>query len=310
MIRCCILSSICILVAATAGGEAVRRETTPPLVSLYLPIALKVPGIEAQSTGVFVPANYRGGKTVDLIVFLRGYDIKRPKSATSVAEYWNSPGHPVLKSFLFREEINKSGKNVILVVPTLGPFSEAGTLADPGGPQDFLNQILEALWRHGPHAGSPERPTIRHLILAAHSGGGVPLRRIAQVLGDDAAHKDKLKACWGFDSIYGLKDKDADFWAEWARGHSGARVAMYYIFTQKEIGKDPKRPVNADNPLDHREPSGTSFPAMELERLAGARRLDNVAVVRETAASTLNHTEVPRAHLADLLRGAPYLEDR
>jgi hypothetical protein len=113
--------------------EAVRRDTTPPLLSVYLPIPLAVPGVQAQSTGVFVPTNYKVGKTIDLIVFLRGYDIKRPKTATSVDEYWNSPQHPTLKSFMLREEINKSGKNVILAVPTLGPFAEAGKLKDDGG---------------------------------------------------------------------------------------------------------------------------------------------------------------------------------
>ena len=164
------------------ADEGVRRESDPPLLSLYLPIPLGVPGVEAQSTGVFIPANYRVGKTIDLVVFLRGYDINRPKSATSVAEYWSSPRHPVLKSFMFREEINKSGKNVILAVPTLGPFAEAGKLLENGGPQEFLGHIIDGLWRSGPPAGLAERPTIRRLILAAHSGGGVPLRRIAQIL--------------------------------------------------------------------------------------------------------------------------------
>src|ERR1035441_7338595 len=69
------------------SDEAVRRDTTPPLMSLYLPIPLGVPGVEAQSTGVFVPAKYRVGKTIDLVVFLRGYDINRPKAATPVGEY-------------------------------------------------------------------------------------------------------------------------------------------------------------------------------------------------------------------------------
>jgi hypothetical protein len=279
-------------------------------MSLYLPIPLGVPGVEKQSTGVFIPANYRVGKTVDLVVFLRGYDIKRPKTATSVSEYWNSPEQPVLKSFLFREEINKSGKNVILVVPTLGPFAEAGKLREDRGPREFFDRILDGLWRSGPHAGLAERPTIRHLILAAHSGGGVALRRLAQVLGDDDDYKDKLKECWGFDSIYGVKDRDAEFWSGWAQGHPGTRVTMFYLFTERDVGKDPKQPVGPGNPLDHREPTGTTFPAMELERLAGARMLSNVTVVRETKASTLNHTDVPRAHLADLLKQAPYLEDR
>jgi hypothetical protein len=290
--------------------EADRRDTTPPLVSLYLPIPLGVPGVESQATGVFVPRDYRVGKTVDLVVFLRGYDIKRPKAATSVGEYWNSPRHPVLKSFLLREEVNKSGKNVILVVPALGPFAEAGKLKDDGGVQEFLGRVLDGLWRDGPHAALAQRPTIRHLILAAHSGGGVPLRRLAQVLGDDDAFKDKLKECWGFDSMYGVKDKDADFWADWAKGHPGTKVTMFYLFTEKEVGKDPKLLVGPGNPLDHREPTGTTFPALELERLAEARMLGNVTVVRETKASTLSHNEIPRTHLADLLKAAAYLGDR
>jgi hypothetical protein len=321
MRRSCILVLLSIVVlfavistrqqtATATNDEAVRRESAPPLLTLYLPIPLGIPGVEDQSTGVFIPANYRASKTIDLVLFLRGYDIKRPKSATSVGEYWNSPQHPVLKSFLFREVINRSGKNVILVVPPLGPFAEAGKLKDAGGVQEFLGRVVDGLRQNGPHAELTERPTIRHLILAAHSGGGVPLRRLAQVLGDDNAYKGKLKECWGFDSIYGVRDRDADFWSDRARTHPGTKVTMFYIFTEKEVGKDPKQPVGPGNPFDHREPTGTTFPAMELERLAKERMLTNVTVVRETRESTLNHNEVPRTHLADLLKAAPYLDDR
>jgi hypothetical protein len=296
-----------------AGGkkaEAVRRDTTPPLLSLYLPIPLDVPRVSDQATGVFIPVNYSVGPTVDLVVFLRGYDIKRPMAATSVAEYWNSPRHPVLKSFLFREEVNRSGKNVILAIPPLGPFAEGGKLKDADGIREFLERVLHGLWRSGPHAGLARRPALRHLMLAAHSGGGVPLRRLAQVLGEDALLKGKLKACWGFDSIYGVKDRDADFWADWAQAHPATQVSMFYLFTDRPVGQNAKQPLGPDNPFDHREPTGTTFPAMELARLAAARGLSNVTVVRETRASTLSHTEVPWAHLADLLKAAPYLDDR
>ena len=297
---------------AIAGKDAekVRRDASPPTTSLYLPIDLGIPKIEQQSTGVFVPANYRAGDSVDLVVFLRGYDIKRPKTATSVQEYWSSPDHPILKSFLFREETNKSGKNVILAVPTLGPFAEVGKLNEKDGLREFLDRVLDGLWRSGPHVGRAKRPELRHLILAAHSGGGVPLRRLAKMLGDDDAHKDKLKECWGFDSIYGVKDKDADFWSDWAGKHPGTKVSMYYLFTEKDVGKDPKAPVSAGNPLDHRQPTGTTFPAMELARLSREKKLDNVTVVRESKATTLNHNEVPRIHLAALLKAAAYLDDR
>lgn len=286
----------------------VRRETTPPQLSLYLPIPLDVPNVDDPATGVFVPDKYRAGTAADLVVFLRGYDVKRPTAATGVAEYWGSPRHPVLKSFLLREEVNRSGKNVVLVVPPLGPFAEAGKLADEGGLRAFLDRVADGLWRGGPHAGLPRPPTIRHLILAAHSGGGVPLRRLARAAGSDAALKDRLKACWGFDSIYGVKDKDAGFWADWARGHPDTRVAMYYLHTERGVGRDAKSPVGPGNPAARREPTGTTGPAVDLDRLARDHKLDNVAVVREDPKVT--HAEVPRAHLADLLRAAAYLDDR
>jgi hypothetical protein len=312
MLRPCILvlSFPLLLLAGSSKDETVHKETMPPRMTLYLPIRLGVPRVEEQSTGVFVPENYRVGSTIDLVVFLRGYDVKRPKTATSVREYWNSPRHPVLKSFQLREEINKSGKNVILAAPALGPFAELGKLKDDGGIQQLLGQILDGLWRSGPHAGRASRPTIRHLILAAHSGGGVALRRFAEVLGGDDVLKDKVKECWGFDSLYGVKARDAEFWADWAREHPGARVAMFYLFTERAVGKDPNLPVSRTNPLDHREPTGTTRPALQLERLAKSRMLGNVRVVCGTRATTLNHNDVPRAHLANLLKAARYLDDR
>ena len=147
-----------------AGGpkeEVVRRDTIPPLLSLYLPIPLGVPGVDDPATGVFVPKDYRVGDTVDLVLFLRGYDIKRPKTATSVAEYWNSPEHSILKSFRFRQEVNQSGKNVILVVPALGPFAEAGKLRHAGGVREFLDRILDGLWRSGPMGGRRHQQAAR-----------------------------------------------------------------------------------------------------------------------------------------------------
>jgi hypothetical protein len=311
--------TVTVLLLAAAGGPGgppapresdppVRREADPPRLSLYLPIPLGVPGADDPATGVFVPDKYRADQTIDVVVFLRGYDVKRPKAATGIAEYWNSPRHPVLKSFLLREEVNKGGKNVVLAVPPLGPFAEAGKLADEGGLRAFLDRVADGLWRHGPHADLPRPPKVRHLILAAHSGGGVPLRRLARDAGSDAGLKDALKACWGFDSIYGVKDKDAEFWADWAEQHPDARVAMYYLRTEREVGRDPALPVGPNNPADRREPSGTTGPAVELERLARKRKLGNVSVAREDP--KVAHAEVPRAHLADLLKAATYLDDR
>jgi hypothetical protein len=309
MTRLAILCSMLYPLAVRAD-DPVRRDTTPPTLSLYLPIPLDIKNVANPATGVFLPDKYRASESVDIVLFLRGYDVNRPKPATSVEEYWNSPRHPTLKSFPFRETVNESGKNVVLIVPALGPYSEAGRLGDEGGVQKFLEQLLDGLREHGPHAELHKRPSIRHLILAAHSGGGVPLRRLAEILGNDPIYKDKLKECWGFDSIYGVKDKDADFWADWAATHAGCRVTMFYLFTDKEVGKDPKRPVGPDNPADHREPTGTTFPAQELERTAKLRKLENVRVVRDTKETTPRHNDVPQTHFANLLKAATYLNDR
>ena len=85
---------------------------------------------------------------------------------------------------------------------------------------------------------------------------------------------------------------------------------MFYLFTQKDVGRNPKLPVSPTNLLDHREPTGTTFPAMELERLAKAPKARQCRGGAQTKASTLSHNEVPRAHLADLLKAAAYLDDR
>ena len=82
---------------------------------------------------------------------------------------------------------------------------------------------------------------------------------------------------------------------------------MYYIPTQKDVGKDPKRPVGPDNPLDHQQPTGTTAPALDLERMGKERKLGNVKVVPE---KEVTHAEVPGAHLAELLKAAAYLDAR
>jgi hypothetical protein len=76
------------------------------------------------------------------------------------------------------------------------------------------------------------------------------------------------------------------------------------------VGKNPNLPVGPDNPLDHTEPTGTTFPAHELERLAKTQKLENVRVVQETKETTLRHNDVPLTHLAELLKSASYLDDR
>ena len=82
------------------------------------------------------------------------------------------------------------------------------------------------------------------------------------------------------------------------------------LLSNRAVGKAPELPISRSNPLDHRVLTGTTLPALELERLAKERKLGNVRVVRGSKETTLNHTDVPRTHLASLLKAARCLDDR
>jgi hypothetical protein len=69
--------------------------------------------------------------------------------------------------------------------------------------------------------------TIKNLIVACHSGGGVAMRAFVSGLG--SANTAALKGCWCFDCMYG--DGDADFWFN--RGKNAAPFYSYYWGTAK-----------------------------------------------------------------------------
>jgi hypothetical protein len=103
------------------GMVHLASETKLPGLTLYVDIALQIRLGKAKSmTGIFVPDGFCPVPKVDLIVFLHGNKVRAHKPEFSVDEYWK------LSQFLLREEVNKSQRNVILVVPTLGPVINPG----------------------------------------------------------------------------------------------------------------------------------------------------------------------------------------
>ena len=169
-------------------------------------------------TGIFIPENYSPQKAVDLILYLHGHKTDIPGSDALIAEYWDGKKYPV---FALREEINASQKNVILVAPTLALKSEAGALGRRNGLDNYLNKVLEALTTYGPYKG--QSPTIGNLILAAHSGGGIYMRKLA-ISGNQAA--GKIRECWGFDSLY--NSSDVGPWRLWAKDYPKTRFLYSY----------------------------------------------------------------------------------
>ena len=200
------------------------RESIPPGATLYVEIDLKITdraGIVAPPvTGVFIPEGYEPGAAVDLVLYLHGFKADAIKR-DAIDQYWNSRRFPY---GALREGLNASGRNVVLVAPTLGSRSEAGSLLKPSGLDAFLSQVLAALRAHGPHSYAGTAPALGNLIFASHSGGGWPMRQLAG--GQDQALA-QLRECWGFDCTYNRGD-DA-FWGGWARARPNATVHIYYI---------------------------------------------------------------------------------
>jgi Putative peptidoglycan binding domain/Penicillin-insensitive murein endopeptidase len=203
----------------------IGRPESPPLQStLYVNIDLgregpgpAYPPIPAK-TGIFIPENYRPQQHVDLILYLPGHKNSRD---LTIDRYWH-----ILPLRAFREKLNDSRKNVILVTPTLGLHSQAGWLAQSGGLDRYLGLVMAALSHYGPYQGQP--PGVGNIILAAHSGGGSAMR---QIILSNQRYSPNIRECWGFDCFY--SDADPVVWARWARSRPDARLYIYYFGTAR-----------------------------------------------------------------------------
>jgi hypothetical protein len=225
-------------------------------------------------TGIFIPQGYRPQPQVDLILYLHGFKFTqawKPFPTLSIDGYWDERQFPY---FALRERVNESRKNVILVAPTLGARSESGLLTRPGGFDAYLDQVMAALAAHGPYqnAGQPPRPG--NIILACHSGGGLPMRLLAL---SNQRYTPQIKECWGFDSTYNRGD-DTE-WARWARSRPEVRVFIYYVAGTR-----------------------TQTLALGLKR----QQAPNVFVAPTPARG---HNWVPITHWRERVQAAPFLRD-
>ena len=265
---------------APSGGPPalIKREVSPPSATLYTAITLGGEGTARPMTGIFIPAGYRPVPRVDLVLYLHGRKAKKFQDV-SIDGYWNRTRFP---HFALREATNESRKNVILAAPTLGPRSQAGWLTEAGGLDRYVDQVLAALRAHGPYSGGSGAPVLGSLILACHSGGGSPMRRLALSGQRSAA---LIRECWGFDCLYNSGkyggDPDDVAWTKWARARPGARLFIYYLGSTKRL-------------------------STALQRRAQVQNLSNVSVVASTAGW---HDGVPLAHWRQRMETAAFLSN-
>ena len=168
-------------------------ETTPPRRTIYASIK----GISNRGkdlTGIYLPENFNAREYYDVILYFHGlrWDGKygcRDFNFPTMREYWKNKG------YLLREGLNSTGKNAVLVAPTLGSGSTSiGILKNDFS--GFMQQVHAILKKENGITGDP---FVRNIILAAHSGGGYAMNSI---LSQPAPLIRKIRECWCFDSLY------------------------------------------------------------------------------------------------------------
>ncbi|MGH9883044.1 MAG: hypothetical protein ACRD6N_16535, partial [Pyrinomonadaceae bacterium] len=226
-------------------------------------------------TGIFIPVGYRPQPQVDLIIYFHG--MKAPSGlsrAATIEQIWSSR-YP----FRLREAVNQSGKNVILVAPTLGSNSEAGKLTRPGGFDWYIDQVMSALAQRGPHQQAGRAPQVGNIILACHSAGGRVMRPLAI---RSHRYANKLRECWGFDCLY--HPCDPEIWRQWAIGHPNVKLFIYFLSSTAGHSKDLQ---------------GT-----------GGQQIQPPGNIKVEKSVAPDHNRVPVTHLLGRIQGASFLQNR
>jgi hypothetical protein len=259
-----------------ATSPVVGEERTPAALTRIVKVPLRAvstPEWRPWSAVYFPPAVDRASRTIDVVLYLHGYRTAIPGERQSIWAYLKHKCWPL------REHLAASGKAAVLIAPTLGPKSQAAGLLEPGGLDRYLDAVLAAT---ASYWSSGVAPAIRSIVLAGHSGAGVPMRVLARSGNRYAA---LIKEVWGFDCTYSAtQNVDSTGWAAWARAHPQSRLFIYYL-----------------------RGAPTQDQAEKLRR----RALPNVSVIASNAKKRGDihaHYWVPIQHWGERLAGSPYLQ--
>jgi hypothetical protein len=89
--------------------ERPSTKGVPAEVTWYFPIALT----QTNPTGVFLPKGFGYPRELDVILFFHG---NKQGLWDTINQYW----HGDIWNITLRENVNDSGKNAVLVAPTMG----------------------------------------------------------------------------------------------------------------------------------------------------------------------------------------------
>jgi hypothetical protein len=258
-----------------ATSPVVGEERTPAALTQIVKVPLRAvstPEWRQWSAVYFPPAVDRNSRTIDVILYLHGYRTAIPGDRQSIWAYLKHKCWPL------REHLAASGKAAVLIAPTLGPKSQSAGLLERGGLDRYLDAVLAATASYWP---SGVAPAIRNIVLAGHSGAGVPMRLLARSGNRYAA---LIKEVWGFDSTYSARENaDSTGWAAWAQAHPQSRLFIHYL---------------------------RGAPTQDQAEKLRKRALPNVSVIESNAKTREGipaHYWVPIQHWGERLTGSPYL---
>jgi len=163
----------------------------PGTATYYFPI----PKEGCNPTGVFFPSGFSFTSPINVIVYFHGHKLGEFKT---INQYWSGNIHNIR----LREDVNASGKNVVLIAPTMGEKPGSGLNADmgifrnAGAGDEFLAEVARWIGKYVPQFNKTT-PEIGKIVLAGHSGAGGILSQQAKTM------KSQVSEVWGFDSMYG-----------------------------------------------------------------------------------------------------------
>jgi len=197
----------------------------PPTITYYFPLTLE----GCNPTGVFFPQKFGFQSEIDVILFFHGFKQGEFLKVKTIDYYWSGR----FQDIQLREDVNASGKSVVLIAPMLGDqpgsiqTSDMGVFRNPGGGDDFLEEVRTWIGKYVPQYKGV-KPTIGNVILAGHSGAGVIL--------DIQARSMKANICevWGFDSLYGQGAFHRDVVQDWLDVASARSGTKFYFSSTSE----------------------------------------------------------------------------
>mgnify|MGYP001183595164 CR=1 FL=1 len=151
----------------------------------------------------YIPANYKQTGTTDLIIHFHGW--------------WNSTDS-TLKKYELAEQLEKSQKNAILVIPEgpkFAPDSFGGKLEEKDGFVKFINEALEKLFE----LKKIPNKNVGKIVLSGHSGA----YRVMSYILMHGGMTDKIKEVYMFDALYGQMEK----FIYWIDHYKGRYINIY-----------------------------------------------------------------------------------